>query len=311
MPDIIVIGSGVIGLSSALVLQAAGCAVKILTRDPPLATTSLAAGALWSASEMTGRERRWAAATLERWLPLADQPGSGVVLQRMREVFLQAMPEPWYRDRLPLFARLPEADLPPGCLDGYMLDLPIAAPPIYLRNLQEQFLAGGGEIETRTLHSLAELAGQAALLVNCSGFGARELAKDGSVYPIRGQTALVDAPQISAGYMDNSRVTHIFPRADGVLLGGIKRAHDEERAIDPEITRGIIAECAAIEPTLAEAAPRRQFSGLRPGRAQVRLELDRHSIGCPVIHNYGHGAVGYTLSWGCAEDVLALASGLL
>ncbi len=311
MPEIIVIGSGVIGLSSALVLQAAGCSVKIVTRDRPLATTSLAAGALWSASEMTGRERRWAAVTLERWLPLTDLPGSGLSLRRMREVFPHSMPEPWYRGKLPFFARLTEADLPPGCVDGYLVDLPIAAPPITLRNLQERFIAAGGLIESRTVGSLTELAGEASLLVNCSGIGARELANDDSVYPIRGQTALVDAPHISTGYMDNNTVTHIFPRADGVLLGGIKRDHDRDTAIDPAITRDIIAACAAVEPSLADAVPLRQFSGLRPGRVEVRLELEELSRGCPVIHNYGHGAVGYTLSWGCAEDVLALARTLL
>jgi D-amino-acid oxidase len=28
--------------------------------------------------------------------------------------------------------------------------------------------------------------------------------------------------------------------------------------------------------------------------------------GPPRVHNYGHGGSGVTLSWGCAEDTLAL-----
>ena len=311
MPKIIVIGSGVIGLCSALALQDAGYAVGILTRELPQATTSMAAGALWSASEMQGRQRQWADATLRRWLPMTRIAGSGITMQRMREVFPRPMPEPWYGDKLPFFARLPKEELPPGMADGYLADLPIAAPPIYLRNLEARFLAAGGSIERRDVQSLLELRDEAPLLVNCSGLGARRLVDDDAVYPMRGQTLLVDAPQIQRGYMDNSAITHIFPRADGVLLGGVKRDNDWELAIDPAITRGIMAGVAAIEPSLAEAPPLRHFSGLRPGRAEVRLEAERLAPDCHVIHNYGHAAVGYTLSWGCAEAVLALARDLL
>lgn len=307
MAGIIVIGGGVIGLSAALELQGAGYRVRVVTREIPLCTTSVAAGAVWSATELDGRLRRWADATLRRFVPLTGAPGSGVTLQRMREVFTTSMPDPWYRERLSFFQRMAKSDLPDGMQDGFLIDVPIVAPPIYLAALQRQFEAAGGLIETRRLRSFSEVADEAALLVNCSGVGARELARDEAVYPIRGQTVLVDAPQIEAGYMDNSDVVHIFPRADGVLLGGIKRAGDGERRIDPAISGAIIADCSGIEPSLADASVLRQFSGSRPGRHAVRLESEWLTPGCAVIHNYGHGAIGYTLSWGCAEEVLALA----
>jgi len=47
--------------------------------------------------------------------------------------------------------------------------------------------------------------------------------------------------------------------------------------------------------------------GLRPGRAEVRVELDHDSLPVPVIHDYGHGGSGITIGWGCAQDVAALA----
>ena len=135
------------------------------------------------------------------------------------------------------------------------------------------------------------------------------LADDASVYPMRGQTMLIDAPDIALGYMDNERVDHIFPRADGVLIGGVKLDGDWQRELDPAISADIIQRTSTIESGIADAKVRREFTGLRPGRAQVRLELERRPSpsGPAVIHNYGHGSVGYTLSWGCAQEVAALA----
>jgi D-amino-acid oxidase len=309
--EIIVIGSGVIGLSSARCLQNSGYSVRILTREMPLKTTSVAAGAVWSGSALEGSSRDWAAASLRYFLPLTQQPGSGVILQRMREVYTEAVPAPWYRDLLPAFSRLAARDLPAGLVDGYLMDVPMIAPPIYLQALQDQFLAVGGVIEARVVDSLDEAATEADLLVNCSGIGARRLADDAAVYPMRGQTLLIDAPDIALGYMDNERVDHIFPRADGVLIGGVKLDGDWKRQLDPAISADIIRRTSKIESGIAQAQVRREFAGLRPGRAQVRLELEQRPSGKTIIHNYGHGSVGYTLSWGCAEAVAALARNLL
>lgn len=311
MSEIIVIGSGVIGLSVACCLQEAGFGVRILTREMPLYTTSVAAGAVWSGSALEGRSRDWAAASLRYFLPLTEQPGSGVILQRMREVYTETVPDPWYRDLLPAFERVPAQDLPTGLVDGYLMDVPMIAPPIYLQVLHDRFLAAGGVIEERSVDSLDEAAAEAELLVNCSGIGARQLADDAAVYPMRGQTLLIDAPDIALGYMDNLRVDHIFPRADGVLIGGVKLDGDWQRELDPAISADIIRRTSAIESSIADAKVRREFVGLRPGRAQVRLELERRPSGKAVIHNYGHGSVGYTLSWGCAEEVVDLAQSVL
>ena len=313
MSEIIVIGSGVIGLSSARCLQESGFSVRILTREMPLNTTSVAAGAVWSGSALEGKSRDWAAASLRYFLPLTEQPGSGVILQRMREVYAEVMPDPWYSDLLPAFDRVPASDLPPGLVDGYLMDVPMIAPPIYLQVLQDQFIAAGGVIEKRNIDSLDEAAAEADLLVNCSGIGARQLADDAAVYPMRGQTMLIDAPDIALGYMDNERVDHIFPRVDGVLIGGVKLDGDWRRELDPAISADIIRRTSTIESGIAQAKVRREFTGLRPGRAQVRLELEQRPLpsGAAVIHNYGHGSVGYTLSWGCAQEVAALARELV
>lgn len=306
MREIIVIGSGVIGLSAARALQLAGHEVRIVTREMPDQTTSIAAGAMWSASDLEGRSRDWAIKTLERFLPLTEEANSGVTLQRMREVYAEKVPDPWYRERLPFFQRLSKHELRGALIGGYLMDVPMITPPIYLQRLHEQFLAAGGTVEIREIESLANLAGEAPLLVNCTGVGARDVAGDKAVYPIRGQTMLLDASGIRVGYMDHDAIDHIFPRADGVLIGGVKVKCDWNRQLDPQIAADILERCAKIEKRLANATVLNEFVGLRPGRDEVRLELERLEDGRPVIHNYGHAAVGYTLSWGCAEEVVAL-----
>lgn len=311
MPDIIVIGSGVSGLSCARCLQLAGYSVHIVTEDLPPRTTSIAAGAAWSGSGQLGRGRQWAAATLEYFLKLVKDPNSGVTLQRMREVYAQRVPDPWYRDLLPFFQRLSKHELRHGMIDGYLMDVPMVAPPIYLERLSAEFQDAGGRVETRRVESLLELQAEAQLLINCSGVGARELVNDAGVYPIRGQTALLDAKGIRVGYMDNETVDHIFPRADGVLIGGVKDDWNWSKELEPGLLAKMIERCARIESRLADATVLREFVGLRPGRAEVRLEVEALAEGRAVIHNYGHGSVGYTLSWGCAQEVTKLAQSLL
>ena len=307
MPDITVIGSGVSGLSSALNLQLAGFDVRILTRDLPQATASSAAGAVWSGRSVFGRSQRWADDSLSHFLALAKYADSGVGLRRMRQVFPQQVSDPWYRDKLPFFAKMRPEELPSDGQDGWIMDVPIVAPPRYLRNLQDQFLGAGGKLEVREVESLGDIEGESRLLVNCTGAWAKYVTPDPEVFPIRGQTLLVDAPLIRDGYMRASDDTYLFPRDDGVLLGGIYQYHSWRPEVDAEQTADILERCSDIEPSVSDAAIIRTAVGIRPGREAVRLEVENRSDELTVIHNYGHGSIGFTLSWGCAKDVADLA----
>ena len=306
MREVIVIGGGVIGLSSALALQAAGFNPRIITREAPQDTTSAAAGAIWSGRALIGREQGWARASLQRFLPLCDDVDSGVSLQRVRKVYPYPTRDPWYAGLLPFCQRIAPRDLPAGAACGFLMDVPIVQPPLYLQRLQEQFLANGGALEVGEVDSLDGLLDEAALLINCSGVGARDLARDSAVYPIRGQTVLV-ADKLSPGYMDEEAFAYLFPRRDGTLLGGNLLDGDWRRELDAGIRADILARCMAVEPALANAEILRERVGLRPGRHEARLEVERRADGA-IIHNYGHGGIGFTLSWGCALDVVALAN---
>ncbi len=100
---------------------------------------------------------------------------------------------------------------------------------------------------------------------------------------------------------------YAIPRANDCVFGGTNELSDN-LDVDPRSTAHILDECSRVleieKPNvLAERV------GLRPfRRSGVRLERDRLRDGRIVIHNYGHGGAGFTLSWGSASDVLELAS---
>jgi D-amino-acid oxidase len=310
MTDITVIGSGVSGLSSAIQLQKAGFDVTIITRDHPQQTTSVAAGAVWYGGSTAGRDREWAEVTLAYFMALSQQEQAGVAVTRLREVFPHEEPDPWYKDIIPYFERVPIDELPSGRQDGFDMDVPIVESPRYLQYLYDTFIRQGGVVDVQEIRMLDELKYEHPLIVNCTGVWAKQVADDPSVYPIRGQTIVVDAPYIKQGYMDDHNFTYLFPREDGVLIGGIAEPHTWNLEIDAGLTADIVARCSQVNAVVGDAPIVKQFVGLRPGRDTVRLEVEELSEQCTVIHNYGHAGLGYTLSWGCADDVVALAQNI-
>jgi D-amino-acid oxidase len=311
--SVIVIGAGVIGLSSAIRLLEAGRSVRILTRDLPAQTTSAVAGAIWHPYAVQPMERamQWGAVALGAFYDLLAVPEAGVSLMPLHEVYDHQVERHWASAYLRRVEPIPPEQLPPGGVSGFVLEMPIVQMPVYLNYLVEQVERLGGVIEQRPIGTLAEVAAPEMLVVNCTGMGAREVAGDASLYPIRGQVVKVAAPQVKEGYLSDwgdHTVTYIFPRPDGIILGGVSQAGagslDVSEADDADIRR----RCAAINPALADAPVIAVAVGLRPGRPAVRLETEHLPSGGVVIHNYGHGGAGVTLSWGCAAEVAALAA---
>jgi len=57
-----------------------------------------------------------------------------------------------------------------------------------------------------------------------------------------------------------------------------------------------------------DSAAHPPIAGLRPYRDQT-FRLEPENVGGKfVVHNYGHGGAGITLSWGCAEEVVDLVA---
>jgi D-amino-acid oxidase len=304
-----VIGAGVSGLTTGICLAEAGHDVTITAAAPPERTTSVAAGALWG-PVMTGPPDRalgWAQTSLNILSKLVTEPGSGVTLVTGKEVTRTEPDLPFWSD-LPVDLRLCEpAELPPGFAGGWRWTAPLADMPIYLRYLRDRFERADGTIELAEISSLNTSA--APVVVNCTGVAARDLVPDPAVRPVRGQVVIAENPGIEEFFISRDEtlpaITYMFPHGETVLLGGTVEWDEEELTPNPDIAEKIVARCAAAQPRLREARIIGHRVGLRPYRAEVRLEPEELPTGQVLWHNYGHGGAGISLSWGCAAELTA------
>jgi D-amino-acid oxidase len=308
--DVVVVGAGVIGLSAAIRLQEAGLAVRIVASDLPPDTTSGVAAAIWYPYRAYPEADvlRWGRHTYAVFEQMAATPATGVRMSVTKEFFRDPAPDPWWRAAVTDLRRCRPTELPDGYRDGLVFTTPVVEMPVYLAGLWQRFTSAGGVIEQRTIGSLGELAGTAEAVVNCPGLGARELAGDATVAPIRGQVVRVENPGIDQVVLDQygDDVTYIVPRTGDCVLGGTAEEGETDLEPDPRTAAAILRRCTALEPRLAGARVLGHRVGLRPGRPAVRLEREDYADGTPCVHCYGHGGAGVTLSWGCAADVVAL-----
>ena len=193
---------------------------------------------------------------------------------------------------------------------GFALNVPLMDTTIYLDYLANRFLKADGEIaENVRFEKLEDVDPKFDLVINCAGIGARELVHDGDLKPHRGQVAVV--PRIKdfpyAVVCDDAPLMYAIPRTDDCVFGGTNELSDD-LAVDSATTARIVTECSRAlkiqKPNiLAERV------GLRPFRKSgVRVERAHLRDGRTVVHDYGHGGSGFTLSWGCAQEVFELGT---
>lgn len=303
MRRVIVVGAGVIGLSCAVRLLEAGHRVDVVGRDLPLETTSSVAAAVWSPySQPQEHVVRWSRTAYDAFAALCEDDGAGVVMRTGTELFRDGPTDLWWRDALPPGAGPDrETSLPTGYASGLTMRTPVVEMPVYLRWLTARVDALGGTI---TRLNLSALPTSDTLVVNASGIGARLLGADPTVSPVRGQVVLVEQVGLDHWWIDAEAPTYVVPRSRDIVLGGTAGEGEWSRTPDPATAESILERATRIEPRLAGARILRHKVGLRPGRPSVRLEREGD-----VIHCYGHGGCGVTVSWGCADDVVELAGG--
>ena len=314
-----IVGAGVSGLTCGVVFAEGGHRTTIFAREIGQQTTSAVAGALWFPYDVEPADKAipWALETYQTLIELARNVESGVsmieLLQLSRIGEIQ-IPD-W---AVPLGARpLPSSVMSSGVetslngrsaefASGFVLGVPLMDTTIYLDYLANRFLKADGQITKNVrLENLEDVDPQSDLVINCAGIGARELVHDCDLEPHRGQVAIVptikDLPY--AVVCDDAPLMYTIPRRNDCVFGGTNDLSDD-LAVDSATTARIVAECTR---TLKIEKPDvlTERVGLRPFRKSgVRIERTRLHDGRTVVHNYGHGGAGFTLSWGCAAEVL-------
>jgi D-amino-acid oxidase len=328
---VVVIGCGVSGLSCGVRLLEAGYAVEIWARELPPDTTSNVAAAIWYPYKVYPVERvtAWGQRAFDVFMELAGVEGTGVSVATGCEVFRGEVGDPWWVSCVRSFRRAAAEELPRGRYDGYVFETPVIEMSVYLEYVMGRFRELGGKIVVREVGSLEEAFEESSVVVNCAGLGARELVGDESLFPIRGQVVRIESVSTTEFLLDEDEehgggqgvevetgaeavveddlrgVTYIVPRSNDCVLGGTAQVGDWSLEPDMEIAEAIIERCARFVPEVRGKKVLAHAVGLRPGRHAIRLEAEAVGGGV-VVHNYGHGGSGVTLSWGCAEEVVAL-----
>ncbi|MGZ4967481.1 MAG: FAD-dependent oxidoreductase [Chthoniobacterales bacterium] len=332
-----IVGAGVSGLTCGVVVAERGYRTTMFAKEIGQQTTSGAAAALWFPYDAEPPERviPWALQSFDVLADLARIAGSGVSMVELRQ-FSRAgeiqIPD-W---AIPLGASVIPSEVENGAAgeaatwtgrpkaermggerikflelfkSGFSLRVPLTDTTIYLDYLAARFLKAGGAINANVrFEKLEDVDQKFGLVINCAGIGACELVQDLDLEPHRGQVAIVPRPErLSCAIVcDDAPLMYAIPRRNDCVFGGTNDL-SADLAADRATTERIVAECSRVlkieKPNvLAERV------GLRPFRKSgVRLERDQLRDGRTVIHNYGHGGSGFTLSWSCAREVVDLA----
>jgi D-amino-acid oxidase len=306
--EVTVLGAGIIGLVNAVRLAEAGHRVRVVAAATGADTTSTVAAALWYPYRAAPRDQvtRWSAATFRDLSDLTTEPAAGVRMRWGRELFRVPTGDPWWVSAVPVWQRLDS--VPPGYADGLRLPVPVVDMPHHLAWLSARLAAHGGVVDRR---SVATIPTDGDVVVNCAGLGARTLVPDSAVRALRGQVVVVEQFGLTEWLVDQSdevNLTYVVPREHTVVLGGTAEPDNEDLTPDPATAAAIVRRCAALLPQVARARVLAHRVGLRPVRPAVRLELEHRAR--PVVHCYGHGGAGVTLSYGCARDVVQLVNSL-
>jgi len=243
-----VLGSGIMGLSTARLVQEAGFPVTIYAAAlPPDTTSNIAGGQFhpfalyredsitpqWKAQFLRALEYSWRRFQIMvgdeygiRWHPTYDEGDS---------------PDHYTADYPPINRVLSPAEYPFALAHVVRYDTMYIETGQYLRQMMRDVEIFEGDIKVRRFATPADIAAlPESLVFNCTGLGSRELFGDMDLHPARGQLAiLLPQPEVSYACMGSSG--YMFPRPDGIVLGGTFELDQWDAQPDPKDIAGILA----------------------------------------------------------------------
>ena len=344
---IVVVGRGVSGLTCALALLKSRAGADIEIWDCAGVKPTVPPNWVWEYPpykvEPEEAANRWARESLVEFEKLSHDPAANVAMIQVVNLFYDVQkPNADHAAVLGRFAPYlsgqaalekarslvwpNDTACPPQFQDAVSYQAPAVAAPEYLAWLSRQVEILGGAFRTTasrfsSVDDVIRAVGvRPEIIINCTGLGSLDFAKDekvagrtGSLYPCKGELAIVDAPWLCTAVFADDEDWYAIPFINGskVQLGGTAEKHVSSTEINSGAQSGILQRSIDAVPLLAKAEVVGAFAGLRPMRPSgVRLERERVALqdggSVTVVHNYGHGGAGMICSWGCARDVVEL-----
>ncbi|KAH9208396.1 FAD dependent oxidoreductase [Leptodontidium sp. 2 PMI_412] len=298
-----IIGAGITGLATAYVLSS-NYDVMIVARDQPgdmgLDWASPWAGAVFHPQRHADKsQQKMQRDCFKFYWEIANQdPSNGVKLYPMTEYFDDETKESdlWYRFLMPDYKVITSSALPPKIKLGTTYTTLAINPLVFLPWLKEKLIAKGVKFIRAKVKNIEEASSitKSKVIVNASGVGARILAGDEAVVPVRGQT------------MFGSEYTYVIPQtgSGGVIIGGIK-SDRLDAEVDVSLKSDILRRVNRLTKGAFEGIDLNTVTdvlGFRPGR-KGGLRVEREG---DVIHAYGVEGAGYIYSFSVAEKVKQL-----
>jgi D-amino-acid oxidase len=245
-----VLGSGIMGLSTARLAQEAGFPVTIYTAALPPDTTSNIAGgqfhpfAVFRAGyQPAGFMDQFTRALDYSWRRFQILVGDDYGVRWLPTYVETDSPEAKLLQTFPPVDRMlsrAEHPFPWGSTLRY--DTMYVEVGRYLRQMIRDVQIAGGKFEVRKFATPADIAALSETLVfNCTGLGSYQLFGDTDLRPARGQLAILE-PQPEVQYAVTGGPGYMFPRPDGILLGGTFEVGEWDATPQPQTIRKIIAD---------------------------------------------------------------------
>lgn len=311
--NIVIIGAGISGMSTARLLSKKGYNITIFATAFSPHITSGKAAAFWFPYHIRNDKRGidWCRTSYQYYQAFTNNPETGISMRQLKKVLRSGMEEeePIWVDFMPAgsYRIFPNEELEPGVVKAYDVTVPLIETQIFLPWLQQQLLQQGVHFLERDIKNFDELISEYDIVINCSALGARKLCNDENIIPVRGQVALLEPIPGMAIYLDNEKLLYVVPRKDAIIVGGTYEAGIEEELTESATIDRILYNAFEVLPQLKNQRIIGSWAGLRPYRAEVRVE---RQPGTNIIHNYGHGGSGFTLAFGCADTVCKMAEAI-
>ncbi len=313
-----IIGIGVNGMACAHEL-AERHDVTVFHDQEICATTSATATAIWHVYLVDPDDEQnlaWSCRTLKRLMDLERVTDAGVELCRGIELFRKGTPlRPSWADIAQHFRLLTDEEMLayPGCIWGYEIAAPAANMARYLPWLHGECVKAGVTFRNEHIASLSDLLTKFDVVVNCAGLDASKLVDDPQLFPVKGQYLALklesDGPTKYIGDDQHPEgMAYVIPRDGELLVGGTEEHNISDVGFTANRDDMIRRASEYCDQDISRLAQLRTVVGLRPCRESGRVRFGQDPVAPRLIHNYGHGGSGFSLAWGCAEDVAKLVA---